>query len=86
MDDVAATASKLKEVVGVDQYKGGSDQFTALGDERGLLLVIKRGRVLSFDAAEKKSAGVFRTAASVRGVERTKYSFHNFPYEVMVER
>jgi catechol-2,3-dioxygenase len=85
VDDVAATASKLKEVVGLDQYRGGSDQFTALGDEHGLLLVIKRGRILSFDAPETKAAAVFRTAASVRGVKRTKYVFSNFPYEVRVE-
>jgi catechol-2,3-dioxygenase len=85
VDDVPATASKLKDVVGLNQYKGGSDQFTALGDERGLLLVMKRGRVLSFNAAEKKSAAIFRTAASVRGVERTKYDFPDFPYEIMVE-
>ena len=85
VDNVAAAVSKLKDVVGLRQYKGGSDQFPALGDEHGLLLVIKRGRVLSFDAAEKKAAAVFRTEAAVRGVKQTKYSFPDFPYEVMVE-
>jgi catechol-2,3-dioxygenase len=85
VDDVPATASKLKEVVGLEQYRGGSDQFTALGDEHGLLLVMKRGRILSFDAEELKAAAVFRTAASVRGVKPTKYSFPNAPYEVIVE-
>lgn len=85
VDDVAATASKLKEVAGLDQYKGGNDQFTALGDEHGLLLVMKRGRILSFDAKEKKAAAVFRTAASVRGVNRTNYRFPTFPYEIVVE-
>ena len=54
LDDVPAAASMLKQVVGVDQYKGGSAQFTALGDEQGLLLVMQRGRVISFDAPEKK--------------------------------
>jgi catechol-2,3-dioxygenase len=85
VDDVAATATRLTEVVGVEQYRGGSDQFTALGDEHGLLLVMKRGRVLSFDAPQKKEAGVFRTSASVRGVRRTNYRVPRFPYEVSVE-
>jgi catechol-2,3-dioxygenase len=85
VDDVAKASAQLKEVVGVEQYRGGSDQFTALGDEHGLLLVMKRGRVISFDAAEKKAVTVFRTAASVRGVQRTKYLMPGFPYEVSVE-
>jgi catechol-2,3-dioxygenase len=85
VDDVTAAASRLKEAVGVGPYRGGSEQFTALGDERGLLLVMKRGRVISFDAEEKKAVTVFRTTASVRGVKRTKYRFPGFPYEVSVE-
>jgi hypothetical protein len=84
-DDVLATASKLKQVAGVDQYKGGSAQFTALGDERGLLLVMERGRVISFDASEKKAVSVFPTSASVRGAGRAKYRVPGFPYEVSFE-
>jgi hypothetical protein len=85
VDDVPATASRLEQVVGVDQYKGGSPQFTALGDEYGLLLVMQRGRVISFDAPEKKAVSVFRTAASVRGVRQARYRVPGFPYDVSVE-
>ena len=85
VDDVPAAASRLKEVVGVEQYRGGDEQFMALGDEHGLLLVMKRGRVISFDAADKKAVTVFRTTVSVRGGKRTKYAFPQFPYEVAVE-
>jgi catechol-2,3-dioxygenase len=85
VDDVPAAAAKLKEVVGVPQYRGGDAQFIAIGDEHGLLLVMKRGRVISFDAAEQKAVGVFRTAARVRGAGRTDYHFPQFPYEVAVE-
>lgn len=85
VDDVAATADKMKEAAGVSQYRGASDQFAALGDERGLLLVMKRGRVLSFDAPDKKEADVFRTTARVRGVKAAKHRLSGFPYEVVVE-
>jgi catechol 2,3-dioxygenase-like lactoylglutathione lyase family enzyme len=85
VDDVPATAATLRGVVGVDQYRGGSDQFTALGDERGLLLVMRRGRVLSFDAPERKAADVFRTTARVRGARPTRFHVAAFPYEVVVE-
>ena len=64
----------------------GSAQVTALGDEQGLLLVMQRGRVISFDAPEKKAVSVFRTAASVRGVQRVQYRVTGFPYEVSVEK
>jgi catechol 2,3-dioxygenase-like lactoylglutathione lyase family enzyme len=85
VDDVPGVASNLKELLGIGQYRGGSDQFTALGDEHGLLLIMKRGRVVSFDAEEKKAVSVFRTAASVRGAEKATHHIAGFPYEVVVE-
>jgi catechol 2,3-dioxygenase-like lactoylglutathione lyase family enzyme len=85
VDDVAATAAKLKEVAGVASYKGASDQFAAVGDERGLLLVMKRGRVISFDSPEKKAVSVFPTTVAVRGGRRARWVLPEFPYEVSVE-
>ena len=85
VDDVAAAATKFKEVVGVEHYRGGSDKFMALGDEHGLLLVMKRGRIISFDAKETKAVSVFRTTASFRGVKSAKYSLPDFPYQIHVE-
>jgi catechol-2,3-dioxygenase len=85
VDDVLAAASELKQVAGVDHYKVGSAQFTALGDENGLLLVMQRGRVISFNAPQKKATSVFRTSASVRGSRRARYRVPGFPYEISVE-
>jgi catechol-2,3-dioxygenase len=85
VDDVPAAAATLQKVVGLTPYRGASAQFTALGDEHGLLLVMKRGQIISFDAPDKKAVTVFRTSASVRGLERTTYHFPNFPYEIRVE-
>lgn len=84
VDDVSKTALKLKEVFDLSQYRGGSDEFLALGDVHGLVLVIKRGRILSFDAAEKKAASVFRTVARLRGNKQTQYAVPAFPYELFV--
>jgi hypothetical protein len=84
VEDVAATAKKLKAVAGVEQYRGASDQFAALGDEQGLLLVMKRGRVISFDAPEKKAVTVFPTTAEVRGAKPSRYSHPEFPYRLFV--
>jgi catechol-2,3-dioxygenase len=83
--NVPELASALTSALGLSVYRGASDQFTALGDENGLLLVMEVGRVLSFDAAQKKAAAVFRTAVTVRGAEGAMYFVPGLPYEITVE-
>jgi catechol-2,3-dioxygenase len=85
VDDVAAATRALKEAVGLGEYNGTSEQFAALGDEHGLLLVMKRGRLISFEAKEKKEVGVFPTVATVRGTRPSRYALPTFPYQVAVE-
>ncbi|MGH9675421.1 MAG: VOC family protein, partial [Bryobacteraceae bacterium] len=81
VDDVLATAAKLRGIVGVESYRGESEAFTALGDEYGLLLVMKRGRILNFNpSSHEKAARVYRTKAQVRGVRKAEYLFPDFPY------
>jgi hypothetical protein len=82
VDEVGEAAAKLKEIASVQQYRGGDDQFTALGDEHGLLLVMKRGRVISFDAEQRKAVTVFATRASIRAATRRTFAFPAFPYEL----
>ncbi len=86
VDDVPAAALALREAVtGFRQYRGGDDQFTALGDERGLLLVMKRGRRLNFNqASDEKAARVFRTRVRIRGTRPAKYEFPDRPYEISI--
>ena len=85
VDDVVETALMLKEVAGAEQYKGASDQFAAVGDEHGLLIVMKRGRVISFEAPVKKAVSIYSTTVAIRGARRTKYVFPKFPYELSVD-
>jgi hypothetical protein len=85
VDDVLTTAERLKEVVGMEQYRDGSEQFMALGDEQGLLLLMQRGRIISFDSPETKAVEVFPTTATVRGLHPTKYVFPQYPYTILVE-
>ena len=45
-DDVRATVDSLCTTLRVEVYDGaGSDTFTAVGDEDGLFIVVKRGRI-----------------------------------------
>ena len=85
VDDVAAFSSTLTELAGVGQYRGGDDQFRAMGDERGLLLVMKRGRVLNFlPESTAKASKVFPTGVAVDGSGKTDHRFAGFPYELSV--
>ena len=85
VDDVPTAATELKEAVGLGEYNGTSNQFAALGDEHGLLLVMRRGRLISFEAKDKKEVSVFPTVATVRGARPSKYALPKFPYDIAVE-
>jgi len=85
VDDVATTAATLRDVATVSQYKGGNDQFMAMGDEYGLLLVMKRGRVIDFTANPENGVRVYRTAVTVRGPKASKHSFEDYPYRIDIE-
>ncbi len=85
VDDVAATAAMLTDVAAVPQYRGGSDQFMAMGDEFGLLLVMKRGRIIDFTSDPHNGVRVYRTGVTVRGPKPTKYQFADYPYQLGVE-
>ena len=85
MAAVAATAAKLTDVAAVEPYKGGDDQFAALGDEYGLLLVMKRGRVIDFTSDPSHGVSVFRTAVTIRGAKTSTYQFADYPYVVGLE-
>jgi hypothetical protein len=86
VDDVQTVARRIGTIAAVTQYRGGSDQFVAMGDELGLLLVMKRGRILDFSATgTAKAASVFRTHAAVRGGSRAVHTVPDFPYEIACE-
>jgi len=85
VDDVPTTASALGKAAGMDLYGRGGEFFTALGDERGLLLVMKRGRLLSLASSLKKEAGVYRTSAVIRGPHPKRHVIPGFPYHVTIE-
>lgn len=86
VDDVAAACEKIKPAAGVEQYRGASDQFAALGDENGLLLVMKRGRMISFEAPHKKNVTVFPISATVRGSALQNTTLSPFPYHISLSK
>jgi catechol-2,3-dioxygenase len=79
-DDVVATAERLQEKVGVAIYKGGiSQEFAALGDEYGLFILSKRGRIW---LASDKSSQVYPVEVSIQ--DGNGYEFADLPYHIQV--
>jgi hypothetical protein len=85
VDDVPAMATKLADAAAVSPYRAASDEFTAMGDEYGLLLVMKRGRVIDFTSNPHNGVRVYRTGVNVRGPKPAKHELTGYPYVVHVE-
>ncbi len=85
VDDVAATAGALKDLAAISPYKGESDQFTAMGDEYGLLLVMKRGRVVDFTGNQASGVRVYPTSVTVRGAKAARHQLAAYPYQLEIE-
>jgi catechol-2,3-dioxygenase len=84
-DDVRQTAATLAEVASVSQYRNGDANFMAMGDEYGLLLVMKRGRVVDFTSNAEHGVRVYRTGVTVRGAKARTYEFDAHPYQLAIE-
>ena len=83
VDDVLATAERLRADFVLPTYRGASDEFVALGDEHGLLLVMRRGRILNFHPESlEKAAAVFPTRLRLRAPAGVTLRLDGFPYEV----
>jgi hypothetical protein len=77
---VAPAAAALRAAFALADYRGTSDRFNAVGDEHGLLLVMKRGRNLGF--GEGKTSGIFPTAATIRAPRPAEVALAGYPHRV----
>jgi len=78
--DVLALVKQLRETFGVESYKGGaSEEFTALGDEYGLFILSKNGRIW---LASNKESQVFPTEVSIQDGGVKTYEFADLPYRI----
>ena len=83
VDDVPGTVTHLRAMLALETYRGSSAEFAALGDEAGLVLVMRRGRILNFNpASQDKAARVYPTRVRLRGAATATTGIDNFPYEI----
>ena len=85
MDDVPAAAAAVGGMTALKPYKGQDSEFTAMGDEYGLLLIMKRGRVVDFTGNSAHGVRVYDTGVTVRGVKTASHRLPGLPYRVTIE-
>ena len=77
-DNVATVVTILQEKIGVEVYKGSvSEEFAALGDEHGLFILSRRGRI--WLASDKRSQA---HPVDVRIEDGNEYDFADLPYTI----
>jgi hypothetical protein len=77
---VAAFASALRDNLGLGPYRSGSDDFAAVGDERGLLVLVREGR--PWFMAEHVPATVEATEVTLSGPRRGTVQLPGVPISV----
>lgn len=82
-DDVPTVAAQLKKETGLAQYSESSQEFSAFGDELGLLLVLKSGINSAFGTGKPRA--VYQTEATI---DRSGIDFviEGHPYYVVGSR
>jgi catechol-2,3-dioxygenase len=84
VDDVAGASALLKRRFALEAYRGSSDAFAALGDEHGLVLVMRRGRIIDFNQnSQEKAVRVFPTQLKLRSTVPGTQRIEGFPYEIL---
>jgi hypothetical protein len=56
-----------------------------MGDEYGLLLVMKRGRVIDFTSNPHNAVRVYRTGVTLRGAAAATHRLADYPYRLDIE-
>lgn len=64
--DVDAFGNAVQVAFQLDQYRSGSDQFRAFGDEHGLLLIFKDGRPLGVGSGTDFKASAFPAQVGIK--------------------
>ncbi len=85
VQDTETIANEIKSAFNMNQYRGGDENFRAIGDENGLLLVIKKGRVWESHTNISRTPGTIKTAVTIRAEKNERWMPKNYPFEINVE-
>lgn len=81
VDDVNKEASQIANALQIQEYQKGSYNFRAMGDEMGLLLLMKKGRIWESQTKQAKSPNANPTNVKTSN-SKYSYSLKNLPYQI----
>lgn len=84
-DDVLTVGGGIETAFELPRFGNPSENFMALGDDHGLLLVFKRGRNLSLAREVPKHVDVFEVAAEIRAAAQARHQVPGLPYEIVAK-
>jgi len=85
VSDTNTIADDIKSSFGLTQYRGGDENFRAIGDENGLLLVMKKGRVWESHTNISRTPDTIKTAVTIKADKKEKWIPKNYPFEINVK-
>jgi hypothetical protein len=85
VQDTETIANEIKSSFNMNQYRGGDENFRAVGDENGLLLVIKKGRVWESHTEISRTPQTSKTAVTIKADKKTKWIPKDYPFEINVK-
>ena len=84
VDNVSASGTELMQGLNISEYKPLSDEFWPVGDENGLLLLIKKGKEWHANENQKNITDVFETKVTISPDTQDKFIFTGYPYEISI--
>ena len=85
VQDTETIADEIKSSFDLNQYRGGDENFRAIGDENGLLLVMKKGRVWESHTNISRTPNTSKTAVIIKAGKDQKWMPKNYPFEINVK-
>lgn len=82
VNDVSVSGNELIKGLNISEYRPLTNDFWPIGDEHGLLLMIKKGREWRARESEKNITDVFKTSVSINNKHNTGWSVPGYPYEI----
>lgn len=76
VEDLRPEADRIGRSIGAERYRNSSSQFVALGDENGLVLIMKKGVSLRGDA------DIYPTEIELNAPAPFDYSVSSLPYRL----
>ncbi len=86
VDDADLIADELKSSFNLSQYRGGDANFRAIGDENGLLLVIRKGRIWESHTNISRTPATIKTAVTINADKNESWKPANYPFEINVKK